>query len=89
MTILQDIATGNRIAVEFRKLATELRKNNIDVWETENPSSQYFNRARELKDKEHLLYGPGVYLGLMIGHFLRPIQWYKNADYAFGKRSSN
>lgn len=80
--MLNRIVKGIKLGIKARELFSELRINDVDPWETENPYSRYYKKSSELrKDVDNI-----NYIGLAIGQLIHPIEWYKNAGYLFNTK---
>ena len=80
--MLSEIVKGIKLGKKARELFSELRTNNIDPWETENPYSGYYKKFNGLKKE----FNDISYIGLVIGQLIHPVEWHKNAEYLFNTK---
>ena len=81
MNFVKEAFDGFRLGRRERKLYTELRRENIDLWETENPSSPYYAKTEESRQQSEQTFSLAKYVGLCFGQLMHPREWYKNCKY--------
>ena len=79
-----DLREGIKLGEIARELFTDLRVNKVSPYDAEKPESPFYERTQQLEgasENESLW----IRIGVFIGQMEHPKEWYRNAEYLFGR----
>ena len=78
--LVEKVSEGYRQGKLARELLTEFRERQLNLWETENPASEWYQKVEPLRRKLSFV----EHVGVVLGQMRHPLEWYRNAAYHFG-----